>query len=171
VCSSDLVATLPLPPNSPTKRPPGFSARHTPAMKPGGRFVGEFGGSGNVATIVATVEALLRECGIDPKPLNPWYNPTAEEYRALLEARGFEVKAIALFPRPTPLPGSLVAWLETFAQSFAAGLPSTDRLPLFDEVARRCLPKLRDGDGRWHADYVRLRFSATKPRAKHALGA
>jgi SAM-dependent methyltransferase len=141
------------------------------ALKPGGRFVGEFGGSGNVARIVATVEALLRERGIDPKPLNPWYNPTAEEYRALLEARGFEVKAIALFPRPTPLPGSLVAWLETFAQSFAAALPSADRLPFFDEVARRCLPELRDGDGRWHADYVRLRFSATKPRAKETLGA
>lgn len=140
------------------------------ALKPGGRFVGEFGGSGNVATIVTAAEDLLRERGIDPKPFNPWYNPTAEEYRALLEARGFEVKEIDLFPRPTPLPGSLVAWLETFAQSFAAALPSADRLLFFEEVARRCLPRLRDGDGSWQADYVRLRFSATKPRAKKALG-
>jgi trans-aconitate methyltransferase len=135
------------------------------ALRPGGRFVGEFGGSGNVATIVTAVEDVLRKRGTDPKAFNPWYNPTAEEYRTLLEAQGFEVRSIDLFPRQTPLPSSIVGWLETFAQSFAAALPSADRSRFFEEVAERCLPKLRDSDGRWHADYVRLRFAAAKPRS------
>src|SRR5215510_15133663 len=58
------------------------------ALKPGGRFVGEFGGCGNVATIVTSLEQALRERAIDPRPINPWYNPTAEEYQTALAARG-----------------------------------------------------------------------------------
>ena len=32
------------------------------------------------------------------------------------------------------------------------------------EVAREVEPELRDADGIWTADYVRLRFAADKPR-------
>jgi hypothetical protein len=135
------------------------------ALNPGGRFVGEFGGSGNVATIVAALEEALRERSVDPGPINPWYNPTAEEYRALLAARGFVVKAIALFPRPTPLPGNIVDWLETFAQSFAGSLSGSERSAFFQRAAELCRPKLCDDGGHWHADYVRLRFAATKPQS------
>jgi trans-aconitate methyltransferase len=135
------------------------------ALRPGGRFVGEFGGSGNVTTIVKALECAVRERGIDPRTVNPWYNPTAAEYRALLEARGFVVNTIALFPRPTPLPGNIVAWLETFAQAFATDLPGSARSAFFEEVADLCRPRLCDSKGQWHADYVRLRFSATRPRS------
>jgi trans-aconitate methyltransferase len=135
------------------------------ALKPGGRFVGEFGGRGNVTTIVTALEYVLRERGIDPKTVNPWYNPTAEEYEFVLEARGFVVNSIALFPRPTPLPGHIVAWLETFAQPFAASLLDSARSAFFEEVAELCRSKLCNSNGQWHADYVRLRFSATKPRS------
>ena len=133
------------------------------ALKPGGRFVGEFGGNGNVATIVNALEDVLRERGIDPKAFNPWYNPTVAEYRTLLQTQGLKVTSMDLFPRPTPLPGSIIGWLETFAQSFAAALSSSERSQFFEEVARRCMPKLCDATGDWHADYVRLRFSAAKP--------
>ena len=133
------------------------------ALKPGGRFVGEFGGYGNVSTIVAALEAGLRERAIDPAPFNPWYFPTDEAYRAMLTARGFAVNMCMLFPRPTPLPGNVVGWLETFAQPFAAALPEPDRRAFFQSVMESCRPKLCDNGGRWYADYVRLRFSATKP--------
>ena len=135
------------------------------ALRPGGRFVGEFGGHGNVAVIVAALAGALRSRGIDAAAVNPWYNPTVDEYRELLEGQGFTVNTIALFPRPTPLPGSVVAWLETFAQSFAAALPLADRSAYFQEVAELCRPKLCDSTGQWQADYVRLRFSATRPRS------
>ena len=133
------------------------------ALKPGGRFVGEFGGKGNVATIVAALETGLRARSVEPKPFNPWYFPSAEEYRALLEARGFAVSSCELIDRPTPLPGNVIGWLETFAQPFAAGLPESERPALFQGAMESCRAKLCDSDGRWCADYVRLRFAATKP--------
>lgn len=135
------------------------------ALKRGGRFVGEFGGKGNVAIIVSALHDALHTRAIDATTVNPWYNPSAEEYRTKLEARGFVVNEIDLFPRPTPLPGSIVGWLETFAQSFAAPLPQSDRSAFFQEAAELCRPKLCDNAGQWQADYVRLRFWATKPQA------
>lgn len=133
------------------------------ALKPGGRFVGEFGGDGNTATVLRALEAALRRRGLDFRALSPWYFPSAEEYRGKLEARGFAVNTIALIPRPTPLPGSLIAWLETFAQSFVAPLPVAERAGFLAEVADQCRPTLCDAEGKWSVDYVRLRFSATKP--------
>ncbi len=134
------------------------------ALRPGGRFVAEFGGHGCVATIKrALIDALARR-GIDGDALNPWYFPAVEDYRARLARRGFAVRYIALIPRPTPLPTSINGWLETFAQSFLAPLADNDRAGFIDEVCEAIQPDLCDGDGKWFADYVRLRFAADKPR-------
>lgn len=133
------------------------------ALQPGGRFVGEMGGAGCVATIVTALEAALAARGIDGRARNPWYFPRAEEYRRLLEARGFEVSYAALIPRPTPLPGDVVGWLETFAENFTFALPAEDRPGFLIEVRDRLRPRLCDSAGHWTADYVRLRFAATKP--------
>lgn len=135
------------------------------ALKPGGRFVGECGGDGNNATVLRALDAALRERGLDFRALSPWYFPSVEEYRNKLEAHGFVVNSIALIPRPTPLPGSLVAWLETFAQSFVAPLPEAERAAFLADVANRCRATLCDPEGKWSVDYVRLRFSTTKPIA------
>ena len=130
------------------------------ALVPSGRFVGEFGGRGNVATILGALDAALARRGIDAATLSPFWFPDVDEYRGLLEAHGFAVQALDLFPRPTPLPGSLVAWLETFAQPFGSVLPADERPALLAEVAEACRPALCDSAGRWQADYVRLRFAA-----------
>jgi trans-aconitate methyltransferase len=133
------------------------------ALKPGGRFVAECGGDGCVATIASALEAALERRGIDPRRVNPWYFPTTAEYGALLEARGFTVRSIALIPRPTPLPGDITGWLETFAECFSAALPVEDRPAFIDEVREALRPRLCDAQGNWTADYVRLRFAAQKP--------
>jgi trans-aconitate methyltransferase len=135
------------------------------ALKPGGRFVAEFGGDGNTATVLRALDAALHQRGLDFYTLSPWYFPSVEEYRSRLEAQGLVVNTIALIPRPTPLPGSLVAWLETFAQSFVAPLPPAERVIFLGEVEELCRPTLCDAGGKWSVDYVRLRFSATKPTA------
>jgi trans-aconitate methyltransferase len=131
------------------------------ALKPGGRFAGEFGGYGNVATIVAALERVLSAYGATA--ICPWYFPAPEEYAGLLKARGFEVKQIALFPRPTPLPGDAGGWLRTFAQSYSNTLPESGRQGFIAAVVEELKSDLCDGAGNWHADYVRLRFSAVKP--------
>lgn len=130
------------------------------ALKPGGRFVGEMGGAGNVAAIVEALVAGLDRRGLDGRAALPWYFPTPAEYRARLERAGFTVTAIDLFPRPTPLPTGLRGWLATFAQAFTARLPAADHDSFLDEVEAAVRPVLQGADGRWHADYVRLRFAA-----------
>ncbi|MDB5771181.1 MAG: methylase, partial [Burkholderia sp.] len=107
-------------------------------------------------------EASLATRGIDARTDNPWYFASAEEYKRRLQHNGFEVEKITLIPRPTPLPGHMVEWLETFAKSFAAALPVSERASFLDEVAESCRASLCDANGNWTADYVRLRFSAVK---------
>lgn len=128
------------------------------ALVPGGRFVGEMGGHGNVAAIVVAVSAVLARRGLDAMQHSPWYFPTAQEYAAKLEAAGFGVDSIALHPRTTPLPTDMAGWLATFADSFFAPLTPQERALARDEVLALLRPVLCDSAGRWTADYVRLRF-------------
>ena len=138
-------------------------ARVHRALKPGGRFVGEFGGSGNVMTIQSALAESLNRRGIDASTLNPWTFPTLEEYRSVLEKGGFEVRTITLFPRPTALPTDMAAWLHTFAHSFLIPLDPDDRQSCIQEVCARVQPYLYDSQRGWFADYVRLRFAAVRP--------
>jgi len=133
------------------------------ALKLSGRFVAECGGYGCVATIKAALVAALDRRGFDGESACPWYFPTVEDYGARLESRGFDIKTIALIPRPTPLPGDITGWLETFAESFTAILPVAERPAFIEEVREALRPVLCDTEGRWTADYVRLRFAAEKP--------
>jgi SAM-dependent methyltransferase len=134
------------------------------ALRPGGRFVAECGGAGNVHAILEALVAALDRRGLDGRAAVPWYFPAPEDYRARLERRGFAVESIALIPRPTPLPGALGDWLETFAESFLAAVPPAERPALTREVEAELRPRLVDASGTWVADYVRLRFLALKPK-------
>jgi trans-aconitate methyltransferase len=132
------------------------------ALRAKGRFVAEMGGSGCVAKIKAALVAALGRRGIDGEAASPWYFPTVEEYSQRLRAGGFLAGYMALIPRPTPLPGDVTSWLETFAESFTSRLPTAERPAFLAEVQEVLRPQLCDSQGRWTADYVRLRFAATK---------
>jgi trans-aconitate methyltransferase len=131
------------------------------ALQPGGRFVGEFGGQGNVAAIVSALNAARARRGL--AALDPWFNPGPDEYTALLAARGFRVATMLHFARPTPLPGSIRAWLETFAGAFVTDVAPAEAPRILDEVTAALRPALLGADGRWSVDYVRLRFAAHRP--------
>ena len=134
------------------------------SLKPGGRLVAECGGHGCVHKIqTALVQALGRR-GIDGEARVPWYFPTPGDYATRLERAGFRVDSIALIPRPTRLPGDIVGWLETFALNFYQDLSDEARGDYLQEVRMVLEPQLRDANGCWVADYVRLRFAATKAR-------
>ena len=133
------------------------------ALKPGGRFVAEMGGAGNVASVRGALDRALQSRGLDPRPLNPWFFPGEPEYRGLLEARGFAVVSMELFERPTPIPGPLEDWLDTFAESFVLALPENQRASAKAEVSNALRAELCDEAGQWTIDYVRLRFKALKP--------
>ena len=133
------------------------------ALRPGGRFVAEMGGADNVGRILeALLEALARR-GLDGEAAVPWYFPAPAAYREKLEARGFEVRAMEHYLRPTELPGPMADWLETFAESFLVQVPAAERHAFCEEISRELEADLLDDQGRWWADYVRLRFHAVKP--------
>ncbi len=131
------------------------------ALKPGGRFAAELGGHTNIAGIAVALRAVLSARGIEHRW--PWYFPSTAEYRALLEAAGFHVDDLRLFPRPTPLPTDMEGWLHTFAVPILDRLPASLQAGVIKDVVDLLRPSLCDSDGNWTADYVRLQVLATKP--------
>ena len=132
------------------------------ALRPGGRFVAECGGFGCVDKIRRALVEALDKRGIDGESRVPWYFPTPGDYAARLERAGFRVDSIALIPRPTPLPGDITGFLETFGMCFLEGLSGRDRAEYLQELHAVLEPQLVNEAGVWIADYVRLRFAATK---------
>jgi trans-aconitate methyltransferase len=132
------------------------------ALKPGGRFVAEFGGHGNVAAVTTAMRATAWRRGGDTALAGPWFFPSVAVYREMLEERGFRVVRIGLFPRPTPLASGMIAWLRVFRRPFFAQFGADEDVVL-SEVEELLAPSLRDAKGNWTADYVRLRVEAVKP--------
>jgi len=128
------------------------------ALRPEGRFVGEFGGHGCVAAIATAVQAVCLRRGV--KPTLPWHYCTVEAFTSVLARQGFRPITVQLIPRPTPLPSGMAAWLRTFAGPVFAALPEIDREPALDEAVELLRFSLCDEHGRWTADYTRLRFAA-----------
>ncbi len=138
------------------------------ALRPGGRFVAEFGGAGNVAAIINALEAAFDALGIpERRDRNPWYFPSIGEYATLLEGTGFTVEAAWLFDRPTPLDGEesgLRNWLHVFAAPYLEGLDENTTDTLIAAVEHRLRPTQWQ-DGAWIADYRRLRLVARSIKA------
>ena len=130
------------------------------ALRPGGRFVAELGGCGNVAAIVDAVRDEAAARGYEAE--SPWYFPSVGEYATVLESHGLETRSARLFDRPTELDdGSegLANWLEMFGDGLLADVPDEERSAVVASVEDR----LRDDlfrDGTWVADYRRLRVVA-----------
>lgn len=132
------------------------------ALKAKGRFVGELGGHGNVAAIATAMRAVGQARGGNPAHVAPWFFPTVDEYAGLLAKHGFTVQEIALVPRPTPLKTGMEGWLRTFGRSFFDQFEEPERTAAVNEALELLAPSLRDDEGRWTADHVRLRFAAER---------
>lgn len=136
------------------------------ALKSGGKFVAEFGGKGNIKTIVQALQDVLIELRYNsPGTINPWYFPSISEYATLLEKQGLEVTYATLFDRPTSLEGDdtgMANWLQMFfTNQFLTGLSDTQQAKVIKAVKERLQPVLYK-DGRWWADYRRIRVVAIK---------
>ena len=132
-------------------------------LRPGGRFVAEMGGHGNIAAIRVALAAALAQHGYAGREENVNYYPTPEAYTRRLEGHGFAVQRMALIPRPTPLAaGGMAGWLRTFRRGVLESLPEPAREAVVRETVELLIPALRDEEGNWIADYVRLRFAATR---------
>ncbi|MEH2242534.1 class I SAM-dependent methyltransferase [Nostoc sp.] len=134
------------------------------SLKPGGRFVAEFGGKGNVKAIATALISTLEAFNIPAQALNPWYFPSIGEYASLLEQQGFDVIHAMLFARPTPLAEGEVGmanWIQMFASSFLTGLSNDQQIQIIRAVEEYLKPTLYQ-QGTWVADYRRIRIVAIK---------
>ena len=131
-------------------------------LKPRGRFVAEMGGHGNIAAIRVALGVVLARHGFGDRDDGASYSPTADGYAQRLEGHGFHVQRMSLIARPTLLAESGVeGWLRTFRRGVLDGLPEPLRDTVVQETTALLAPVLRDEEGNWTADYVRLRFIAT----------
>jgi len=135
------------------------------ALKQGGRFVGEMGGEGNLATLRRALRDELTARGYRMPERDPAWYPGAEEFTRLYLVAGFEQVRAELLARPTPLPGGVADWVKTFRAGVldVAMVPEWERDGVAAAVEARVAPALRGADGTVNADYVRLRFSMRKP--------
>lgn len=135
------------------------------ALRDGGRFVGEMGGEGNLATLRQALRAVLTERGYEMPEQDPAWYAGVETFTRLYCIAGFcEVRA-ELIERPTPLPGGVADWVKTFRAGVmdVAMVPEWERDDVAAAVEARVAPALRQADGTFCADYMRLRFWMRKP--------
>lgn len=137
------------------------------ALHPGGRFVAEFGGKGNVQTVIRGItEVLSEEYGINAAERNPWYFPSIGEYSAILEQYGFTVSFAHHFDRPTLLSDGekgLNHWLVSFADGFFPEFSKEEKMVIYGKIKNKIQVDLYK-DGLWEADYKRIRIVAIKKR-------
>jgi trans-aconitate methyltransferase len=127
------------------------------ALKFGGRFAGEMGGDGNLATLREALDDVLVARGFGPPTFAANWYPGVEDFVAIYEQAGFKDVDARLIERPTPLEHGVAAWVTTFRRGWLdrAEVPEEERADIAAAVADRV--------GTNVADYVRLRFIMRKP--------
>lgn len=131
------------------------------ALKKGGRFIAEFGGEGNIKTISDAMQEVFEKNDKLGTFKNPWYYPSAEEYKKLLEENGFTVEHCELVPKPTRVV-NMDQWLDAFAATIISHLTKQEKVEFKDQVKKILEPKLYTKENDWTLDYVRLRVKAVK---------
>jgi hypothetical protein len=132
-------------------------------LKPGGRFVAEFGGKGNIATIMRALQQSLREIAHMEADFG-WYYPSIGEYTSLLEQHGLTVRLALLFDRSTKLEdgdNGLRNWLLMFRGDLLGNMPEEIQSQVIESIEAKTRNRLFQ-DGHWIADYKRLRIVAYK---------
>jgi len=134
-------------------------------LKNGGRMVVEFGGKGNVQLIVDQLRKQLRDIGqVALSETQLWYFPSTGEYRTELERAGIKVKLAELYDRPTELAdrtNGIKDWLTMFAKPFFEGI-ANDQVDEILSTVQQNLKPLLFKNGKWYADYKRIRVVAEK---------
>jgi len=134
-------------------------------LREGGRIVIEFGGKGNVKSIVQSLKSCLQLKGYAKQAeVNPWYFPSIGEYTSELEKVGFRVTYAIHYDRPTLLAdreNGVVDWIKMFGKMFFKEVSAVDIEDISRQVQEMLRPKLfREGE--WFADYKRIRIVAYK---------
>lgn len=131
----------------------------------GGRMVVEFGGKDNVKAITDALRESLCKWGyVRQSDVNLWYFPSIGEYTGALESQNFTVTLAQWYDRPTLLADEatgIADWLQMFAKPFFDSIPPDDAIEIRKEVQHSLRDRLFK-NGKWYADYKRVRIVAHK---------
>ncbi|KAK6003931.1 hypothetical protein QM012_008781 [Aureobasidium pullulans] len=156
----------------PNTRDAVFKDIHS-ALKPGGMFVFEMGGKGNVEAVHATILSVLVANGI---PLStareacPWFFPSDVWMTQRLQKSGFEVQKCELEYRPTKCTaksadgsGGLEGWVKLMGAEMLNVVEESKRGDIIKQVCDVLETVVtREEDGSQFLNYVRLRAVARK---------
>lgn len=134
------------------------------SLKDGGRLVYEKGAKQNIASIHNAIKKILNEEGFELNTnIKVNYFSSAAEQATMLEKVGFTVSNIIQFDRPTELVGEdgMKNWIIQFCQAFFKNIP-VEKINTVLDKAVAILRKTNYENGKWYADYKRLRIKAIK---------
>jgi len=126
-----------------------FERMHA-ALRPGGRFAAQCGGAGNIANVVAAIEAVDHPA---VRGWSPWNYATPEETSARLRAAGFTDVWTWLQPWPVEPPDPLEFFSTVILGSHLERIPADEH----DEFVRSVLARVGEPV---RVDYVRLNLLA-----------
>lgn len=141
------------------------------ALQPGGDFVFEMGGAGNVAEVQAAFLAALVHQGVSiekARQASPWFFPSELLMKEMLEEAGFQVQKSKLEYRPTRLTtkkeGGLEGWARLMGAQFLDVFDTDEKR---EAVVREVCDVLKtvlthEEDGSMWLGYVRLKVVAHK---------
>ena len=122
----------------------------------------------NIKLIVEGINSALDQFGFPQnKSKNPWRFLSVGEYAPILEKQGFIVREVVYYDRPTELDEDskgLRNWVDMFASFFFEGVPDETYEKMLLHIENELRPHLFE-NGKWYADYKRLRIKAEKPNS------
>ncbi len=133
-------------------------------LKTGGRLVYEMGAKYNIESIHNAVKKAMIEEGFEARTNTEVnYFSSAAEQAVMLEKAGFTISNIIQFERPTALVGKdgMKNWIIQFAQAFFKNIQKEKTETIIDKAVA-VLKKTNYENGKWYADYIRLRVKAIK---------
>lgn len=134
------------------------------ALKTGGTLVYEMGAKHNIESIHNAVKKVLIDEGFEANTnIEVNYFSSAAEQATMLEKVGFTVSNIIQFNRPTELVGEdgMKNWIIQFSQAFFKNI-SKEKIENIIDKAVIILKETNYENGKWYADYIRLRVKAIK---------
>ncbi|KAI9714200.1 MAG: hypothetical protein M1812_006421 [Candelaria pacifica] len=141
-------------------------------LKPGGIFVFEMGGKGNVAEVHAALISALVHQGLSfeqAREASPWFFPSERWMTDGLTEVGFEISRMEMEYRPTALTteegGGLEGWVRLMGANLLEKLATKRRIEKAVREVCEVLQSVirREEDGSMWLGYNRLRVVARKP--------
>ena len=147
-----------------------FRAAHQ-ALRPGGELIFEMGGAGNVAEVHAALLAAVVHQGVsieEARKASPWFFPSEELMKTMLNEAEFDVLESELEYRPTRLTiesqGGIEGWTRLMGAQILEAIPSTKKREAAVKEVCEVLKTIlaHEEDGSMWLGYVRLRAHARK---------